>query len=73
MEHIYILYFTQLFVFIPIMLTYMVSRYCRIPINNYSIEELILFGYFIMIYCSRSQDLPRNSRNVASTRIEYMY
>ena len=70
MENIYILYFTQLFVFIPIMLTYMVSRYCQIPINNYSIEELILFGYFIMIYCSRSPDLQRNSR---SPRIEYMY
>lgn len=52
MENVYVLYFIQIFVVIPIMLTCVVSRYLRIPINDYSMEQLILFGYFIILYCS---------------------
>lgn len=51
MEHIHILYFIQLFILIPIMLSTIVSQYLHIPIHNYSFEQLVLFGYIIMIYC----------------------
>ena len=57
MEHIHILYFVQLFVFIPIMLSTIVSRNLHIPIHNYSLEQLILFGYIIMIYCSSQPNM----------------
>jgi len=70
MEHIHIMYFVQIFMVIPIMLTYTVSQYYRIPINNYSIEELILFGYFIILYCGRHPELIRET---TPNRIEFMY
>jgi hypothetical protein len=57
MERISILYFIQLFIFIPIMLSTIVSRYLHISIHNYSLEELILFGYIIMIYCSSQPNM----------------
>lgn len=57
MEQVYILYFIQLFVFIPIMLSTIVSQYLRIPIHDYTLEQLVLFGYIIMIYCSSQPNI----------------
>jgi len=57
MEQLYILYFIQLFVFIPIMLSSIVSQYLRIPIDYYSLEQRVLFGYVIMFYCSSQSNI----------------
>ena len=57
MEQLYILYFIQLFVFIPIMLSSIVSQYLRIPIHDYSLEQRVLFGYVIMFYCSSQPNI----------------
>jgi len=51
MEHIHTLYFLQLFIFIPIMLSTIVSQYLNIQIHN--LEQMILFGYIIILYCNR--------------------
>lgn len=53
MEHIYTLYFLQLFIFIPIMLTTIVSQYLNIQIHNFTFEQMVLFGYLIILYCNR--------------------
>ena len=53
MEYIETLYFFQLFIFIPIMLTTIVSQYLNIQINDLTLEQMILFGYLIILYCNR--------------------
>jgi hypothetical protein len=57
MENINILYFIQLFVFIPIMLSTIVAQHLRIPIQNYSLEQIVLFGYIIILYCTNQSDI----------------
>jgi hypothetical protein len=53
MEYIETLYFFQLFIFIPIMLTTIVSQYLNIQINDLTLEQIILFGYLIILYCNK--------------------
>ena len=48
----YIIYFMQLFINIPLIFAIMVGRYLRLDLGRYTLEQLLLLGYFTIIYMS---------------------
>lgn len=53
----YIIYFMQFFINIPLMFAIIVGQHLRLDLQRYTLEQLLLLGYFIIIYMgtNRSQ------------------
>jgi hypothetical protein len=46
----YIIYFMQFFINIPLMFAIIIGQYLGLDLHRYTLEQLLLLGYFTIIY-----------------------